>query len=212
MGKIAKPKSNVEVPLKKKLPKHGRKSPEKPRERENGILSKGISSFSKQSFSESSLGVQKNSSRDESRDVKSTTYKSSTKSHGVNKIKKKDRLNMKKKLLLKKIDIVRELKKELQVREKRKNTALIGDTNPLHDALPSLEPLLKMKHATCIKAEEHSKNKKGVETARKRKKQTMKDVEIFKRALRDKTFKANPFETISNHIQSIVHLKTNVKK
>ncbi|KAJ8941182.1 hypothetical protein NQ314_010481 [Rhamnusium bicolor] len=77
-------------------------------------------------------------------DVQSVkSYKSLKSEIGRKIISKKEKLKLRREVLLKKVDIVQQMKKELKLREKRKNTSLIGDTNPLHDALPSLESLLK---------------------------------------------------------------------
>ncbi|KRT83442.1 hypothetical protein AMK59_4193 [Oryctes borbonicus] len=58
---------------------------------------------------------------------------------------KKEKMRLRKDILKQKIDTVNQLKKQAIKRKKRKTNAIIGDTNPLHDALPSLESLLKRK-------------------------------------------------------------------
>ncbi|CAH1236342.1 unnamed protein product [Diabrotica balteata] len=139
-------------------------------------------------------------------DVKSVLSYKSIKSHNpINKIiKKKEKVNLKRKLLMKKIDLGNELKKEQKIREKRKNLALIGDTNSLRDALPSLDSLLKKNTDFDCKAGKEPKKKKGIEKATKRKKKLTSNMEFYKRAVKDTTFKKNPFAVISQHVQAVV--------
>ncbi|XP_050503878.1 ribosome biogenesis protein SLX9 homolog [Diabrotica virgifera virgifera] len=139
-------------------------------------------------------------------DVKSVLSYKSIKSHNpINRIiKKKEKVNLKRKLLMKKIDLGNVLKKEQKIRDKRKNTSLIGDTNPLHDALPSLDSLLKKKSDLDYQASKEPKKKKGVEKATKRKKKLTSNMEFYKRAIKDTTFKKNPFAVISQHVQAVV--------
>ncbi|KAG5888403.1 hypothetical protein JTB14_032093 [Gonioctena quinquepunctata] len=157
------------------------------------------------------IDIPKKSKSDDTRSLLS--YKALKSNESTKKIiKKKDKLNLKKRLLMKKIDMVNQMKKELKVRDKRKKTLLIGDTNPLHDALPSLESLLKNKSNINIKLAERKKKTKAIEKAKQRKRKIVDDISIFKKALKDKTFKSNPFDAISNHIQAIVEMDKMVKK
>lgn len=133
------------------------------------------------------------------------SYKSAKSCNSVGKIiKKKDKLNIKRKLLLKKIDVVNQSKKQAKIREKRKNVSIIGDTNPLHDALPSLEDLIKNKSNSNRTLPRESKKNKGIGKARQRKKKLIEDMAVFKRTLKNKTFSSNPFDIISTHVQAMV--------
>ncbi|CAG9859798.1 unnamed protein product [Phyllotreta striolata] len=138
---------------------------------------------------------------------KSNTYKSLKLSKQIDNkpIKKKDKLTLKKSLLMKKVDAAKQLKKEEKIKEKRKKISIIGDTNPLHDALPSLESLMENKKKVKFEDSEKTKKKKAIEKASQRKKKNFNNIDFFKRAINDKSFKKNPFEIISNHIQAVVN-------
>ncbi|XP_057667169.1 ribosome biogenesis protein SLX9 homolog [Diorhabda carinulata] len=124
-------------------------------------------------------------------------------------IKKKDKLNIKRKFLMKKIDVVNESKKQAKIREKRKNVSVIGDTNPLLDALPSIEDLIRSKSKSNNMLPKESIKNRGIGKARQRKKKLIEDMAVFKRILKNKTFSTNPFDIISNHLQAMVQEERN---
>lgn len=141
---------------------------------------------------------------DDVRSVKS--FKSNKKSENSKQtvISKKDKLKARRDMLMRKIGALDQMKKDLKLRQKRKTTAIIGDTNPLHDALPSLESLLK--NRPNIKQNvAKPKKKKGIEKARKRKKELIHGVKIYKNVMGNKTFQKNPLEAISQHVQALVN-------
>lgn len=145
-------------------------------------------------------------------DVQSVrSYKSVKSEMSSNKLlSKKDKLKLRKDILLKKIDAVNQLKKEYKARNKRRKTAIIGDTNPLRDALPSLESLLKS--STEINQKQRPVPKqKAIQKATKRKKTLIKEVELFKKILADKNFKNNPMAAISEHVKAVVENEKLVK-
>lgn len=127
-------------------------------------------------------------------------------------VSKKDKLKARRDMLMRKIGALDQMKKDLKLRQKRKTTAIIGDTNPLHDALPSLESLLK--NRPNIKQNiAKPKKKKGIEKARKRKKELIQGVKVYKTVLGNKTFQKNPLEAISQHVQALViQEKQNMKR
>lgn len=143
-------------------------------------------------------------------DVQSIKSYKSLKSESEKPIlSKKEKIKLRREMLLKKIDTVNQMKKEFKLREKRKKTTIIGDTNPLHDALPSLESLLKGKSNIKYNNTKTIK-KKGIEKATQRKKKLVEGVKIFKQTLKNKDFKKNPLEAISIHVKAVVdqELKT----
>lgn len=132
------------------------------------------------------------------------SFKSVKSEAGGNKIlPKKEKLRLRRERLMKKIDTVTQLKKELKLRKKRENTSIIGNTNPLHDALPSLESLLKSRPNINFKSKEPPK-KKAIDKASKRKKNLIHGIDMIKQTLRDKRFNNNPLDAISNHIKAVV--------
>nr|CAI5817024.1 unnamed protein product [Callosobruchus analis] len=140
-------------------------------------------------------------------DVKSVKSVNTVKSESVNETKhisKKLKMQLRRETLLKRIDTLNQIKKEQNARDKRKKIAVIGDTNPLLDALPSLESLIQNKSNMRFKLSENKKKKKGIEKANQRKKKQMEHIQTFKQIINNKTFSANPFETISKHVRSVV--------
>lgn len=114
-------------------------------------------------------------------------------------ISKKNKHKHKRNLLVQKINSLNELKKQNKERKKRKNNVIIGDTNSLHDALPSLDSLLQCK----IKVSKPVKMK-SIPKVAKRKKVVAEDVSIFKKILQNKHYKKNPLNLISEHVKQRV--------
>lgn len=124
---------------------------------------------------------------------------------------KKDKLKARREMLLKKIDTVNQMRKQLKIRNKRKNTPLIGDTNPLHDALPSLESLIKQKNEKKSSFPKTIK-KKCIEKSARRKKQLVEGVKTFKQTLKNAKFKGNPLKSVTDHIKHIVQSEAKFNK
>ncbi|CAG9761197.1 unnamed protein product [Ceutorhynchus assimilis] len=124
---------------------------------------------------------------------------------------KKEKIKMRRQKLLNKIDKVQQMKKALKLKEKRKSTAIMGDTNPLHDALPSLEALLKTRPSANKRSADIAK-KKGIEKQRKRKREIIQGIQIYKLVLGNKKFLQDPWEAITHHVQAMVdHERQNIK-
>lgn len=133
-------------------------------------------------------------------------------------INKKEKLKIKKKDLLKKIHEIKKLEKEEIARKKREKTVITGDLNPLKDALPSLDELLKLKPIEIKTGFEKNQNsnqnnddtKKLSKTKKikKRKKEFMNRYNCFQTLLKDPDYKSNPRETIAFHIRHINNIET----
>lgn len=127
----------------------------------------------------------------------------SLKQEGGNKaLSKKEKLMLRKKMLLQKIDTVNQLLKDKKMRKRRKKIAIIGDTNPLHDALPSLDLLLKQNHTT--KNSVPSKLR-GIQKAKKRKLELKNGVQLYKKLLNLDKYKKDPQNALSEHIKNVVN-------
>lgn len=135
------------------------------------------------------------------------SFKSIKKSDKGIIIPKKDKLKLRREMFLKKIDTVNQLKKESKIRKKRKNTPIIGDINPLRDALPSLDSLLKQKSDNILH-KENSKSKikkpKAVEKASRQKKNYLQGIHIYKRILKNKNISKDPLTVIAQQVKAIV--------
>lgn len=127
--------------------------------------------------------------------IKSAKSVKSTTNEGK-PLSKKDKLKQRREVLLQKIDLVNQLKKELKRRKKRKNNTIIGDTNPLHDALPSLESLKKKNYVKVVA------KPKAIQKSSKRKKKSLQNIAVYKKLLKNMQ---NPLKFMKDRIQEIVN-------
>lgn len=118
-----------------------------------------------------------------------------------NAFSKKKKLQLKHEILLRKIDNIHKIKKKQKQRRKRKNIAIIGDTNALHDALPSLDSLLKSRDFNSKVAATKGK-KKAFAKSGKQTKCVTQDVNLFKYLLSNKEIQKNPLLVMSEHIKA----------
>ncbi|XP_076264346.1 ribosome biogenesis protein SLX9 homolog [Rhynchophorus ferrugineus] len=137
-------------------------------------------------------------------DVQSIKSYKSLKSESKIVLPKKQKIKLRRNVLLQKIDTVSQMKKELKIKKRRKNISIIGDTNPLHDALPSLESLLKSR-PNIRQNIPTTKKSKAIQKAKLRKKETIQGVNIFKSVLNNKNFLKNPKEAITQHVQAFIN-------
>ncbi|VDI44506.1 Hypothetical predicted protein [Mytilus galloprovincialis] len=98
------------------------------------------------------------------------------------------------------LNAVEAAKKEEKERKKREKTAIVGDIGAMGDALPTIE--LLMKKSSNINSDQKEQKKRGIATEKKRKKQMMEDISIFKQILDHPAYKENPTETITTHLQN----------
>ncbi|XP_063396870.1 uncharacterized protein LOC134681258 isoform X1 [Mytilus trossulus] len=115
-------------------------------------------------------------------------------------IKKKDKKKLRHDIWIKKLNEVEAAKKEEKERKKREKTAIVGDIGAMGDALPTIE--LLMKKSSKINSDQTEQKKRGIATEKKRKKQMMEDISIFKQILDHPAYKENPTETINTHLQN----------
>lgn len=152
----------------------------------------------------------KQSLNDDTRSVKSFKSAKSDLAAADKAMSKKDKLKLRKELLLQKIDALNQQKKEANKRNKRRKLPVIGDTNPLLDALPSLESLMTKKREAPVQ-----KSSKCIQKATKRKKEAIKNMQIYKSITKKKEFIANPLLAVTQHIRAVVEeekMKQQIKK
>lgn len=148
--------------------------------------------------------LNKNLKQDDTTSIKS--FKSTKSEMSQSKLMtKKDKLKLKRELLLRKIDTVSQLKKEKRLRKKRKNNTIIGDTNPLHDALPSLESLLKSRK--CNEAASQHVKHKAIQKSSKRKKDLLKGISIYKKLLKSNDLIKNPLNIVNENVKHVVEYR-----
>jgi len=117
---------------------------------------------------------------------------------GLN-ISKKDKRKVKHDFFMKKIDGIQTAAAELKKKKKREKTVITGDLMGLQDTLPTLELLMKTtKHShTHNVPKERSTNK-----TKKRQKDMLSDINLFKQVLNHPAYQSNPTSAISEHLQN----------
>ncbi|KAF5290653.1 hypothetical protein FQR65_LT01943 [Abscondita terminalis] len=124
---------------------------------------------------------------DLNKDLSETYTVKSFKSESCNKLSKKDKTKLRRKMLLEKLDAT------VTARKKRKRKS-----GPIQDPLPSLQEKVD---SMLTKPK---KKRKGTPKAAKRKQYFMQDVNLFKKLMYNKEFKADPKKIVSEHIAKVV--------
>ncbi|XP_046380389.1 ribosome biogenesis protein SLX9 homolog [Haliotis rufescens] len=125
--------------------------------------------------------------------VTSKTFK------GLN-LKKKDKRKIRHEVFMQKIDAVKTAKQKVKDKKKREKTPIVGDMSVMEEALPTLE--LLMKEGSKSQRQSNPEKVRGVAKERKRRKQMLSDIAIFKQVLEHPAFIENPTATISEHLQN----------
>lgn len=136
--------------------------------------------------------------KDLSDDTKSVRSLKSNKSEGkdVQIVKKKDKIKARRELLLRKIDTINQLKKEMKSKKKPKKVLIIEDMSSLKDSLPTFKPLLKDKVFNC--------KTRGIKKAKERKKEHIESVNIYRKMMNLNNLKQNPSEAVQKHINNFL--------
>ncbi|XP_067686117.1 ribosome biogenesis protein SLX9 homolog [Haliotis asinina] len=125
--------------------------------------------------------------------VTSKTFK------GLN-LKKKDKRKIRHEVFMQKIDAVKAAKQKAKDKKKREKTPIVGDMSVMEEALPTLE--LLMKEGSRSNRQSNPEKVRGVAKERKRRKQMLSDMNIFKQVLEHPAFIENPTGTIVEHLQN----------
>ncbi|EFA00766.1 ribosome biogenesis protein SLX9 homolog [Tribolium castaneum] len=133
-------------------------------------------------------------------DVRSVKSFKSVKSESGKSLSKKEKLKLRREMLMKKFEVMNQEK----LRDKRKKTPVVGDMNPLHDALPSLESLLKSRSSIPFKQNAQPKKKKGIEKNKKIKKNQLQGIKMFQHIMKNKQFVKNPKRVIDQHVKTLL--------
>lgn len=144
-----------------------------------------------------------NSVEDDRRSVKSFKSLKSELSENKKILPKKHKLQLRRELFLKKMGNVYQVKGNNQLRQRKNKVAVSENFHLLNDALPSLQSLLHTSEATKEKSVVQPIKLKGVQKARKRKKEMVKEVGIYKKVLSNEKFKTNSLAAIAEHIKTV---------
>jgi len=115
---------------------------------------------------------------------------------------KKDKRKVKREFLMKKLDVIESVKREAKDKKQREKTAIVGDLQPLGDTLPTLEWLLKKSSGNSGDKSKPVMKAKGIQKHKKRQKDMLDDINLFKQVLSHPAYQENPLGTISEHLQN----------
>ncbi|XP_022109325.1 protein FAM207A-like isoform X2 [Acanthaster planci] len=102
---------------------------------------------------------------------------------GQGQITKKEKMKLRHDKWLEKIDTIQMAKRNKKNAKKRSERPIIGDLNPLNQALPELSEIIALSH-------------------RKTQEANLEESTRFKQVLRHSAFKSNPFSTINEHLKN----------
>lgn len=133
-----------------------------------------------------------------------------------NRVKKKDRMKIKKDLLRKKLHVCELLKKEEKDAKARKKTAVVGDMKPMEETLKSIDHDIVEEEEEKKKKELDAKSKpkkaKGTLKQKKAQQNFLKNVSIFNQVNKHPEYVKNPLQTISTHIENKMILESMQQK
>ncbi|XP_051877720.1 protein FAM207A isoform X2 [Pristis pectinata] len=119
---------------------------------------------------------------------------------------KKEKIKQRHERWLQKIEMIKLAKQKKKAQEKRKSTPVVGDMQPLSDALPELTDLISTSNNSMANKSKSAKKKpETIQFSRMKQAQKRKLVEEevarFKVTIENPAFKANPLATVSEHLQ-----------
>uniref|UniRef100_A0A4W3H8S3 Protein FAM207A n=1 Tax=Callorhinchus milii TaxID=7868 RepID=A0A4W3H8S3_CALMI len=121
-------------------------------------------------------------------------------------LSKKEKMKQRHERWLQKIDAIKLTEQKKKAQKKRKATPVVGDMQPLADALPELSDLISASKVAETKKSKSKSKKKPEPTvfskmhpAQKRK-LIDEEVSRFRATIVDPTFKANPLAAVSEHL------------
>merc|ERR1711915_589707 len=131
--------------------------------------------------------------------------KSVEKAGKIVKLAKKEKMKIRKDLLVKKLTKHAAEKKEAIEKKKREKVVIVKDTMPLLQNLEEIEKeIVKEDIDKLLKQKSTTKISKNTKKIKKQKEQFMKDIEFLKAASQDPNYVANPLKTVTTHIQNSI--------
>ena len=123
------------------------------------------------------------------------------------KLSKKEKMKIRRGLLLNKLVQSETLKKEVKEKHDREKSVIVKDTKPLLDNLEEIAGEIekdKLKRIDKLKASKKKPLKHTLKT-KKSKEQFMKDIEFLKAASQDNSYIADPIKTVSTHLKNTIN-------
>ncbi|XP_053328235.1 ribosome biogenesis protein SLX9 homolog [Spea bombifrons] len=122
-------------------------------------------------------------------------------------ISKKEKAKQRRERWLQKIECLALAQKRLKAEVKRKTTPVVGDMQPLADALPDLSELTTVRKPRAIKKQPKCNTKKKCETTNyskmksaQKRKIVEEEVSRVQEMLKNPSYKANPLATVGQHL------------
>ena len=119
------------------------------------------------------------------------------------KISKKEKMKVRKNLLVKKLSNLASDKKAAKEKREREKVVIVKDTRPLLENLEKIEEDIKKQDELKLKPKKKKMSKHTMKT-KKQKEQFMKDIEFLKAACQDPEYVANPLKTVTTHIKNTI--------
>ncbi|XP_062907770.1 protein FAM207A [Mobula hypostoma] len=120
---------------------------------------------------------------------------------------KKEKIKQRHEQWLQKIEMIKLAKQKKKAQEKRKSTPVVGDMQPLSDALPELTDLISTSNNSVAQKSKSNAKKKPERIQYSRMKQAQKrklieeEVARFKVTIENPAFKADPLAAVSEHLR-----------
>ncbi|XP_071791508.1 ribosome biogenesis protein SLX9 homolog [Asterias amurensis] len=139
---------------------------------------------------------------DDEEDRRSFISKKSIKGQG--RITKKDKMKMRHDKWLQKIETIQVAKRSAKEAKRRSERPIIGDLNPLNQALPELSEIIALSQRKTQEAQKavDKRQHKGTLKAKERQQLLLEESSRFKQVLRHAAFKTNPFAAITQHLKN----------
>merc|ERR1712183_454945 len=140
------------------------------------------------------------------REMKKKNLKTVEKAGKIVKLGKKEKMKMRKGLLVKKLSDFANEKKEAKDEKKREKVVIVKDTKPLLENLEEIEEEIKKEDIDKLLKQKTGKKKisKHTQKIKKQKEQFMKDLEFLKAASQHPEYVANPLKTVTTHLQNSI--------
>ena len=123
------------------------------------------------------------------------------------KMSKKEKMKIRRGLLMNKLVQSEKLKREVKEKHDREKRVIVKDTKPLLDNLEEIAGEIekdKQKKIDKLKASKKKGLKHTLKT-KKSKEQFMKDIEFLKAASQDISYIADPIKTVSTHLKNTIN-------
>ncbi|XP_059823185.1 protein FAM207A [Hypanus sabinus] len=119
---------------------------------------------------------------------------------------KKEKIKQRREQWFQKIEMIKLAKQKKKAQEKRKSTPVVGDMQPLSDALPELTDLISTSNNSMAQKSKSAKKKpERIQYSRMKQAQKRKlieeEVARFRVTIENPAFKANPLAAVSEHLQ-----------